>query len=349
MTNTYVQIKRSSNSETINTLKFGELAVSDFNNKVKLFVGKNDETVQLLVDSSIQIPSLFNYNNLHQKYVSQNGDDLNNGQINQPYLTINKALDNTSQGGIILIEGGYYNEELIFNDDLKHSRKYVSGIQGNNVISYIFITNKISYLNNVKQITLSNLLLSYSGVDDIITINCSTANQNFNFNNISVSGSVITENIIRVLNNGYGYIDISNCDFNNKTIKLNNTTIPRWLFISNSRNIKIDAGIGWYVSINDGSQNIIEISNNLNILRSWMVTDIVSSEPSTDGIYIASDAFTSSDGNSSILKGCVFTKYLGTLTITDKYYTAKPSYYVLIKDKTYIKSQGTFYESSYII
>lgn len=48
-------------------------------------------------------------------YVATNGNDNNNGSINTPYKTFNKAVSVMSAGDVCIIKGGVYEEELIVN------------------------------------------------------------------------------------------------------------------------------------------------------------------------------------------------------------------------------------------
>ncbi|CDF79820.1 polysaccharide lyase (PLnc) [Formosa agariphila KMM 3901] len=45
-------------------------------------------------------------------YVATDGNDSNNGTINNPYLTFNKAVSMMSPGDVCIIRGGIYNQEL---------------------------------------------------------------------------------------------------------------------------------------------------------------------------------------------------------------------------------------------
>ncbi len=48
-------------------------------------------------------------------YVSTNGSDANNGNINAPWLTIQFAIDQVQPGDTIFVRSGTYNEYVIFN------------------------------------------------------------------------------------------------------------------------------------------------------------------------------------------------------------------------------------------
>ncbi|QXP61126.1 right-handed parallel beta-helix repeat-containing protein [Olleya sp. HaHaR_3_96] len=48
-------------------------------------------------------------------YVATNGNDNNNGTINSPYKTFNKAVSVMTAGDVCIIRGGVYEEELVIN------------------------------------------------------------------------------------------------------------------------------------------------------------------------------------------------------------------------------------------
>lgn len=344
--NKYLQLKKSTTNIQPDNLAFGELALSDISNRIRLFVGKNDNTVQQIFDSDIQTEDYI-YDNLFQKHVSPQGDDNNNGQVNKPFQTIVKALNTIEQGGIVVLESGYYNQNILFNNTF--SQKSITGKNiSNGILSRTYLNGIYDIAYNTEKICISNITFSNTSEDDdrgndyILQINTSSSNQNMIFNNISVSSSVNKTNIIKVRSNDTsgGFIDISNCDLNNKTIRLEDSILPRVLYINNSKNLKLFAGTNWTVFVNNDSNNIVELSSNNNIFKPDMVLDIVSTLPLINGIYI-SDADNISLG---VSKGDVFVKIDSLIYVIEKYYCAKTIYYVISKNNSYIKQNGSYKE-----
>lgn len=332
--NTYLQLKRS----TINlppNLLFGELCLSDINNIIKLFIGKSDTTVQKIFDSSDSINNYI-YNNNYHKYISPNGNDDNNGQVDQKYLTIIKGLNNILSNGIITLECGYYDENCLLNND--HSQKSIVG------------SNKC-YLNGIFQITSScekmefinlyfnNSLLNNESEDYIIKIDSNSLEQNFIFNNIIITNDVNKSNIIKILNNGSGNIDIINSNFNNKILYLSNSTLPRLCFIRNSKNIMINSGTNWIVFTNNCS-NIKILSSNNNIYNDDSCLDIINNinEITIDGVYISNI----NNLTENIDKGDLFIKQGDNYILYEKYYNAKSLYYIILKNESYVKSNNEY-------
>lgn len=332
------QIYRSNINDNLQNLKFGQLAISDVDNTVKFFAGRADESVIELYNSS-STSSEYLYENIYKKFVSTGGDDLNNGQSNKPFLTIMKGLNSIQAGGVVRVDAGAYNEELLLNSNL-YSQKTLVGdyVSSNGIVNNTILYNRITLTGTVKQFTLSNFKFEVGGLSSLITI--SSAEGNFNFNSISISNNVQAENIINVFSGGIGYISLDGCDFNNKSINLSNTETLRYCYITNCKNLQINAGNNWIVLV-DRVSVIEELSDNNNIIRDDMVNDIVNVEPSTNGIYIADSILTVSNGK-IINKGDVFTKENTVYRIIEKFYNAKLAYYVINKQTIYGKNNGEY-------
>lgn len=172
---------------------------------------------------------------------------------------------------------------------------------------------------------------------------------NINLNNISVSSStLINSNAILVEGgvNTSGYINISGCDLNNRKVYLKNSNslLPKICYITRSRNFVIEAESEWLVYADDNS-TFNEISNNKNIYRSWMITKTVNSIPSEiAGIFIALETIIVNP-QITIEKGSVFVKQGNNYSILSQFYNARPSYWSISENKTFIKDNDTFKEA----
>ena len=336
----YLQIKKSIIDEIPTTILFGELAISDKDNILRLYAGDQTGAPIKIYDQST--PAEYIYENNLQKYVAIGGSDVNNGQSGFPVETITHAMTLIVAGGCVSMEAGIYTENLIF-DGATNSQKAIIGQFTSNTYNVTEINQTIETINNNSQMTFSNLDFSKSGVTDHILINSTSSNQNYNFNNISISGSTSsTSNVINVQDQttSAGYINIDSCDFNNRILLLENSTLPRFCFITNSRNITMNAGTNWIVVIDDNS-TVIETSSNNNIINSNIVTDIIAVAPSSFGFYLLSADVTIS----SVVypKGSLIVYNGVAVTYTTKYYRNKSSYFVILKNQTYVKTGSDVY------
>lgn len=345
--NKILQIKRSTTSDLPpQNLLFGEFAYVNAGLLNDLYIGNSENLPVLVGGSKFNSSEGYIYENNLKKFVSIGGNDLNNGQSNKPYLTINKALQETVNGAVIKIDAGIYTEDIILNSN-NHSQKAIVGdfVSSNGIVNKTYLSGLIEILEPVKQFTLSNIILSNAGFNTLIRV--ASTEGNINFNSISVSGSVQSQNIIGVFSGGTGYISLNGCDFQHKSIHLANTGTLRYCFITNCRNLVVEAGTNWIVIV-DRVSVIEELTDNNNIIRDDVVNDVVNIEPTLSGIYIAGASITIIDsitGQPKIInKGDVFTKENTTYRVIEKHYNAKNTYYVINKQTTYVKTQGEYRE-----
>ena len=340
MDSKYLTIKKSIIDETPTTIRFGELALSDKDNILRVFCGDQTDAAVKIFDQSVPANN-FVYNNDKQKYIAVNGSDDNNGQSGYPYSTVLKGLENITTGGIISLEAGIYNELLSFDET--HSVRGIIGQNTCNIYNSTELSNGIEMYSSNNRMTFANLEFSSSTLDNHVDINSSSSTQNYNFDHITASGSTkTTSNIIRAANTGSsaGYININQCDFANRILKLGNSGLPRFCFITNSSNISLDAGTNWLVFIDDNSQ-IIELSNNNNIINSNTVNDFISVAPTTFGFYLLESDVTI---NSVLYTKGSYIVYSGVaVSFYSKYYRNKSSYYVINKNQTYVKTGSNEY------
>lgn len=69
-----------------------------------------------------KLPISYDLNSLgsNVKYVATNGSDSNNGTINSPYATLNKAISSSSSNGVVVVRGGIYRQgDIIVNKTIK--------------------------------------------------------------------------------------------------------------------------------------------------------------------------------------------------------------------------------------
>jgi hypothetical protein len=335
----YLQIKKSIIDEIPTTILFGELAISDKDNILRLYAGDQTGAPIKIYDQST--PAEYIYENNKQKYVAIGGSDLNNGQSGFPLQSIQYALTKITAAGCLSIEAGIYNEYIgIGSDD---AIKALIGQFTSNIYNVTELSNVIEIFDDADRMTFSNLEFSSSTATTHILINSTSSTQNSNFNNISISGSTLTNsNVIKVQDQttAAGYINIDGCDFANRILLLENSTLPRFCFITSSRNITLNAGTNWIVVIDDNS-TVIETSSNNNIINSNIVTDIISVAPSSFGFYLLSADVTIS----SVVypKGSLIVYNGVAVTYTTKYYRNKSSYFVILKNQTYVKTGSDAY------
>jgi hypothetical protein len=337
----YLTLKKSIVDEIPLSIRFGELAISDKDDILRLYAGNQlDEPIKIY-DESIPATN-FVYENNKQKYVAINGSNSNNGQQGYPFSTITYAATQITTGGAVVLEGGLYNEVLSFNQN--DSRKAVIGQTTSSNYNVTELSQAIQISNNNFQMTFSNLEFSNSTATKHIDITSTSSTQNYNFNNITVSGSTSsTSNVIYASNQttSAGYINVDSCDFINRILFLENSTLPRFCFITNSRNITLNAGTNWIVVIDDNS-TVIETSSNNNIITSNTLTDIISTAPSTFGFYLLSEDVVIS--SVTYTKGSLIVFNGVAVTYFTKYYRNKSSYYIINKGETYVKTGSDEYK-----
>lgn len=250
-------------SETIDGIKtFGSFPITPESNPTTNYEVANKSYVDNASPTQLST---------HDIYVSTAGNDTFNGQVNRKKLTVENALltveDNSGNVDIesrnVHIEGGYYTEML----ELGTARSRVALIgsaDGRTVLK------QIKFTENNKQSQVRNIRLENDGVgvgNSGFGIDIQSTLSNYTLTGLSVGGNHASSICINVANGGSGYIAIANCDFNNKIINLENSTIPRFLFINQSANLVINAGTNWAVIVDVNSANILEQSSNNNVFR----------------------------------------------------------------------------------
>ena len=323
-----IQIKKSTSNITPESLLFGELACSTVSNNTKLFLGNSSSTPLLVYDqSAIDIP-VFIYDNTLNKYVAKNGDNSNNGQSGMPFGSIQYGLDNCLSLGSVQVESGIYTENLtlsLLNQNLIGTSACPGIVATTRIDGTISITGSQSSIGNITLINTASA----------ITINTITG-KDFNFNGLNVSGSVTSTNILTVTNCASGYINISNCDFTNKTLLFSPTANIVFVYISNCRNFKINAAANYQIIV-DANSIFIETSTNNNIFVSFNnCNDIISSTPVTPGLYLLS-ANTTINGN-ALIKGSLISFDGANARLIYLFYNCPNSLYLSAKNSVYVKT-----------
>ena len=327
MSDRTIQIKKSTTNIAPENLLFGEFATSTVDSNTTLYLGNSSGTALKIYDeSAIDIP-VFIYNNTSNKYVAKEGLNTNNGQSSRPYLTIQNGLNTCPSLGSVQVESGIYTENLTFSTTGQHliGTSATLGIAPttrlNGTISITGSQSSIGY------ITLMNSASS-------ITIN-SVSGNDFNFNAINISGSVSTTNVLTVTAMASGYINLSNCDFQNKTLLFSPHANIVFVYITNCRNMKINAASN-YIVIVDNNTNFVELSTNNNISVGYNnVTDIISATPVNPGLYLLSDNTTI--GGNALIKGSLISYNGVSATLIYLYYNCASSIYLSAKNAVYQK------------
>lgn len=337
----YLQIKKSIVDEIPSSIKFGELAISDKDNILRLYAGDQLLNPIKIFDQSLPATN-FVYNNDKHKTVAIGGSDSNNGQSGYPLETITYATSQITSGGAVVIEGGLYNEDLLF-DGAADSRKAILGTPTTSNYNVTEFQQSIQIINNNAQMTFGYIEFSYAGIK-CIDILSTASNSNYNFQNITVSNSTAEDSYIVYVDNmetSAGYISLDGCDFLNRILYLKDSTLPRFCYITNSRNISLHAGTNWIVVVDDAS-TVQELTNNNNIITSNTVNDIITAAPSTFGFYLLENDITIS----SVVypKGSLIVFNGVTVSYTTKYYRNASAYYVINKNQTYVKTGSSEYK-----
>ncbi len=326
--NQTIQIKKSTSTVAPESLLFGEFAESTVSNNTTLYIGNSSGVPLKIYDEShVDVP-VFIYDNTFHKYVAKNGDNTNNGQQGRPYATIQHGLDSCPALGSVNVESGIYTENLT----LSTQGQNISGTSATQGISpttrldgTISITGTQSAISNITLINASST----------ITINSATG-KNYNLNAINVSGSVTSTNILTVTSCASGFINIANCDFNNKTLLFSPMANIVFVYIQNSRNFKIDAAAN-YVIVMDTNTSFIETSTNNNISVGYNnCSDIISATPANAGLYLLS-ANTTINGNALIKGSLIYFDGLNARLIY-LYYNAPSSVFLSVKNNLYVKT-----------
>lgn len=326
--NQTIQIKKSTTTIAPESLLFGELAISTVSSNTTLYAGNSTGTPLKIYDQgAIDIP-VYIYDNTFNKYIAKFGSNSNNGQSGRPYLTIQYGLDTCPSSGSIQCESGIYTENLTFSTTGQNliGTSATPGINATTRLNgTVSITGSHS---NIGSITLINTAST-------ITINTATGTD-FNFNAINISGSVTSTNVLTVTNCGAGYINISNCDFANKTLLFSPHANIVFVYIQNCRNFKINAGANYQV-IMDTNSSFIELSTNNNIYVSYNnCTDIINATPVNPGLYLLS-ANTTINGN-ALIKGSLISFDGANARLIYLYYNAPSSLFLSVKNSVYMKT-----------
>lgn len=287
----------------------------------------------------------------HDIYVSTAGNDIFNGQVNRKKLTVENALltveDNSGNVDIesrnVHIEGGYYTEML----ELGTARSRVSligGVDGRTVLK------QIKFTENNKQSQVRNIRLENDGVgvgNSGFGIDIQSTLSNYTLTGLSVGGNHASPICINVANGGSGYIAIANCDFNNKIINLENSTIPRFLFINQSANLVINAGTNWAVIVDVNSANILEQSSNNNVFRgNGSVNGLLENTTAYNGVLalgaLANGFYAVNYDEAGVFaKGDIILIQHPNTIVSNKYYnTLNASYYDMQGQRTLHKENG---------
>jgi hypothetical protein len=330
MSNQTIQIKKSTTTVAPASLLFGELACSTVSSNTCLFLGNSTGTAIKIYDQSEPLEVV--YNNTYDKYVANGGSNTNNGQAGRPYETITYGLTQISAGGVLNVEAGTYTEDLT----LSGVSKNLNGVYTTSYNSLTNIDGSITLTGSKTQV--SNL--SFVKTSSAITIN-NVSGEGFWFNNINVAPSVTTTNFLTVTSMATGYINISNCDFNNTTLKLNTLAVPIQVYIQNCRNMKIDAGANYIVFV-DNVSSIQEVSTNSNIAVGYSnVNDFIIVNPTVFGLYLLGANLTINTVN--FLKGSTILFDGTNAKLIYLYYNNLPAIYCANKATTYLKTGSSNY------
>jgi hypothetical protein len=327
MSNNYLTLSKSTTNDVPSSILFGELKISEIaSNSLKVYCGDSTNSPVKIYDETVSPTPTFIYNNPVEKYVCVQGSNSNNGQSGRPYATITygiSQLSNSSQG-ILSLEGGNYIGNITLTES--DSKKGIIGTSSSfGFDNNTYITGNITINSNDN--TISNIKLS--GATSKIILNGSSDTR---LDNIIISNSITGANVIESTSIT-GYLRISNCDFNNKTLLLTSDD-PMIVYIDNCKNLKLNLSnkIVCY-SINTVFQ---EISTNNNIYNGFnVITDIISSAPTNPGFYILSADYL------TFLKGSLIAFDGLNITLLSKYYNCQPYFYVFLKNATYVKTSNS--------
>jgi len=326
----YLTLSKSTTVDPPTTSLFGQLQATQLGaSDLKLYLGNAAGTPQKIYDQSTPAGTpVYIYNNTLFKTVSPQGDNANNGQVSRPYQTITYGISQITAGGVLSVESATYTENITLNSANKSIQGISCGISDaqTRIIGTAFLSS------NFTGSKLSNL--SFEKSDSQILVN--GTGTSFTLEGISVGTSVTSANFLDITTMNAGYINISNCDFNNLTLKFAGSNIVS-VYIQNCRNFKVDAGATYLVAIDDNC-SFQEVSANNNLVVGFTnITDIVSAAPTVFGYYIASAAITI--GTTNILKGDLFIFITtGVARVVRRYYNCMPVLYLSAKNTSYVKT-----------
>ena len=327
---TYLTLAKSTTVDPPLTSLFGQLQVTETApNTLKMYLGdSSNNPVKIFDETTPSGTPVYIYNNTTYKTVSPNGLDTNNGQPSRPYQTITYGISQITAGGVLAVESATYTENITLNVTNKASQGVSNGISDaqTRIIGTAFLSS------NFTGSKLSNL--SFEKSDSQILVN--GTGTSFFLDRIAVGTSVTSTNFLDITTMNAGYVNISNCDFNNLTLKFAGSNLVQ-VYIQNCRNFKIDAGATYLVAI-DETCSFQEISTNNNVVVGFTnITDIVATAPTVFGYYLASAAITI--GSLNILKGDLFLFITtGVAQLVRRYYNCSPIMYLSAKSTSYVKT-----------
>lgn len=280
--------------------------------------------------------------NPNVRYVSKQGDDNLNGQVDRKKQTIAGAITSLvgQASGIVNVEAGNYNTDLTLGT--ANSRIHIIGEEG----SQRTVLKSITFNENNQQCELTNLKLE--NTDNAPAINVNSTLSNYVFRNITCGGNHVSNIFLNIASGGSGYISLVGFDISNKIINFQNTTTPRLAFISQSVNTSINVGTGWTVIVDNNSTNILELSSNNNVLRGLIANAIIANDAEYNGIVAGGSA---TDGYYLVnytkagvfATGDIILKQNPSVVVVNKHYnTPNASYYLLSTQQTAHKSSGTW-------
>lgn len=303
----------------------------------------------LATDEELEEASPTQFNPQHI-YVSKQGNDDYNGQVNRKKATILNALEETdNQSSVIVdIDTGYWNETLTLGT--LYTRRTLFGQLDRTVISRMITLNEACTQAQINNIKFENTDSSID-VNLRFGLNITSSLGGFVIANCTVGGNHQCPTVINVASGGSGFITIINCDFSNKILNLTNTATPRLCFINNVANLIVNAGTGWIVVVDNNSQNIFEASSNNNILRGKIANSILSNSTeynavvslgtAGDGYYLANYA-----ESGVFAKGDIILRQHPITIVDSKHYNAQSNVYVLSTQQTAFKDSGEWKTTS---
>ena len=275
------------------------------------------------------------------RYVSKQGDDSLNGQVDRKKETVDGAVTSLvgQSSGVIHVEADYYNTDLILGT--ANSRINIIGEEG----SQRTVFKSITYTENNQQCELTNL--KFENTDNAPAINVNSTLSNYVFRNITCGGNHVSNVFLNIASGGSGFINLIGFDISNKIINFENTTTPRLAFISQSANASINAGTGWTIIIDNNSANILELSNNNNVLRGAGLVNSLIPDNTTYNVIVslgsAGNGFYAVNYNEAgvFAKGDIILRQHPITVVYSKHYnTQNANYYDLTNQITLHKENG---------
>lgn len=149
-------------------------------------------------------------------YVAKTGNNSNTGTFNSPFLTIQKGLDVAKAGDTVLIQGGIYQEYVLFPKSgikgkpiiLKNFKQETVTVDAQNTRTYCINGDSKEYIgiNGINAINANNYGIRFANCSNITIDNCRVSSQ---AKSKSVEAILITNSIRR------SNYTIKNCYTNN--------------------------------------------------------------------------------------------------------------------------------------